>query len=229
MGSSLGRLGACVLCIALSAAHTAMLASKDTSRRVNLAGTWTLQRDLSEPPKPPQRGRGAPGGDPGGPGAPRGPGGGPPGGGPPGGMGGGPGGPGGPGGGMAPPKPPTDEEIARMREVVLPAVDPASTLTIGQTDTEVALAFGDASAETFITDGKTHKRTSHLGEVEHKARWKNDRLIVETKLKEGLKTTRTFWIDDTSATRALVMMIEVKGGKLLTTVEARYVYHVART
>jgi hypothetical protein len=48
-------------------------------------------------------------------------------------------------------------------------------------------------------------------------------------LKEGLKTTRTFWIDDTSATRALVMIIEVKGGKLLAMVEARYVYHLAQT
>jgi hypothetical protein len=234
MGSSLGRLGAGLLFIAVSVTHAATLAVNDTPRRGDLGGTWILQRDLGEPPKPPQRGRNAPAdpGGPGGQGGRGGPGGGPPGGGPPGGMGGmggGPGGPGGPGGGMAPPKPPTEEEIARMREVVLPAFDPASTLTIRQTGTDVTLAFGDASPETFTTDGKKHKSASSLGEVEHKARWKDDRLIVETKLKEGLKTTRTFWIEDTSATRALVMTIEVKGGKLLATVEARYVYHVAKT
>lgn len=228
MGHSLRRLGTGLLVVVLGAGHAAMATLHDTRRRVELGGTWILQRDLSQPPKPPERGRRAPGGDPS-PGFGGRSGGGPPGGGPPGGMGGGPGGPGGGGGGMVPPKPPTEEEIARMRAVVLQVVDPAATITIGQTDTEVTMTLGDASGETFTIDGKKRTQTSTLGPVECKARWKDDRLIIETKTTDGLKTTRTFWIDATAPARALVMTIKVEGGKLLAAAEARYVYHATQT
>ena len=228
MGHSLGRLGMGVLAVVLGAGHAVTATTNDTRHRVVLGGTSILQRDLSEPPKPPQRGRVTSGGDPspgfGGGGR----GGGPPGGGPPGGMGGGPGGPGGGGGGISPPKPPTEEEIARMRAVVMQAVDPAAKIVIGQTDTDVTIMLGNANGETFTTDGKKRTHESTLGPIEQKARWKGDRLVIETKTTDGLKTTRTFWIDPASPTRALVITIKVEGGKLLAAAEARYVYHAAQ-
>ena len=83
---------------------------------------------------------------------------------------------------------------------------------------------GDRPGYTFITDGKKRKEQSEVGEMEVKARWKNDRLVVETRLEGGIKTTRTLWLDESSATRALVVQIKVEGGKLPDSVQARWVY-----
>jgi hypothetical protein len=218
-------VGAALLTVILSLGPAAAAASREPARMANLAGSWTLQPDRSEPPKAPQRTAGPPSGGPGGAGGGP-PGGGPPGGGPPGGMGGGRGGP----GGMDPPtRPPTQEELTRMRAAVLEAVDPAPALRIAQTSDDVTIGVGDAQGVTFITDGKKRKQPSSLGAMQTKARWKDDRLIVETSLEGGLKTTRTLWIDATSATRALVIQIKVEGGKLPNAVQARYVYHAAKT
>ena len=116
-----------------------------------------------------------------------------------------------------------------MRTAVLEAVDPASGIKIAQSGAEVRVGVGDAQGYTFITDGKKRKESSSVGEMEVKARWKDDRLVVETRLEGGLKTTRTLWLDASSGTRALVVVIKVEGGKLPNAVQARYVYHAAKT
>jgi hypothetical protein len=86
-----------------------------------------------------------------------------------------------------------------------------------------------AQGYSFITDGKKRKERSSVGEMEIKARWKDERLVVETRLEGGLKTTRTLWLDASSGTRALIVMIKVEGGTLPNAVQARYVYHAAST
>lgn len=164
------------------AAGAAKVTALTPVRTIDLTGSWTLQRDLSEPPEAPPRRAGPPDGGPGGGG---GFGSGPPGGGPAGGPRGGMGGGRGPGGMGGPARPPTVEEGARMRTAVLEAVEEPSS----------------------------------VGEMEVKARWKDDRHVVETRLKGGLRTTRTLWLDASSGTPALVVLIKVEGGQLPNAVQ----------
>jgi hypothetical protein len=225
-------VGVSVASLALAlAAGAATVAALEPVQPIDLTGSWTLQRDLSEPPRAPARRAGPPDGGPGGGGFGGGPpggapGGGPPGGGPPGGMGGGRGGPGGMSG---PSRPPTAAEVARMRTAVLEAADPAPAIRIAQRGNEVMVGAADTQGYTFVTDGKKRKEPSAVGELEVKARWKGDRLVVETRLEGGIKTTRTLWLDASSGTPALVVLIKVEGGGLPNTVQARYVYRAAKT
>jgi hypothetical protein len=133
-----------------------------------------------------------------------------------------------PGGAPTAPKPRhTDEEMARMRERVRQIVDPGPTLTIAQSRDAIVFTHGETLGQTFIPDGRKRTVTTSQGDIEARARWDNAQLVVEGKLRDGLKTMRTWSIDTTAAGRTLVMTIKVEGGKLPSAVEGRYVYRLA--
>jgi hypothetical protein len=191
----------------------AAVRAADSSAGVDLTGAWSLDRAASEAPASRgglNAGRGVIGG--------RAPGGMSSGGRVgPGGMGTGPGM--GSGGRLS------EAELERMRETVRQVADAPPTLTIAHTEPEITVTIGAAEAQKLLTDGRSRPYASALGT---KARWKGTRLVLETKLRDGLKSTRTLWLDPTApASRTLVMLVRVEGGKLPRAVEGRYVYRLS--
>jgi hypothetical protein len=174
----------------------------DSKRSVDLSGSWVLQLDLSSPATSPVLRGGI--------GARRGIGG---------------AGMTAPGGAPTSSTPRhTDEEMARMRERVRQIVDPGPTLTIAHGRDAIVFTHGETVGQTFIPDGEKRTVKTTLGDIESKARWAGDKLVVEGKLRDGLKTTRTWQLDTTAQRRTLVMTVRVDGGKLPAPVEGRYVY-----
>jgi hypothetical protein len=119
-------------------------------------------------------------------------------------------------------------ELERMRETVRQVADAPPLLTIAHAEPEITVTMGDAEGQKLLTDGRSRPYASALGEVETKARWKGARLVLETRLRDGLKSTRTLWLDSTATSpRTLVMVVRVEGGKLPRAVEGRYVYRLS--
>jgi hypothetical protein len=120
-----------------------------------------------------------------------------------------------------------DVELERVREIVRQAVDAAPTLKITQRANEVVFTNGDAPAQTFVVDGQKRMIAAPFGELEARARWDKDKLIVEGKLHNGVKITRVCWLESSGPSRQLVITVKADGSKLPAPVEGRYVYVAA--
>jgi len=152
--------------------------------RSSLAGIWTRNTELSDPPPS----RGEQGGEQHDRGNGARMGGGGHGGG--GGYGRGGAGRGGGGGGRAAADP---DETARMREALHSIVQPGDHLTITQTDAMVVLTDQDGRTTRLSPDGKKIKdENTH---IERKSRWDGGKLISEITGAGPGKITQTFSVD----------------------------------
>ncbi len=218
-----------VLALAGAALLAAGSVRAQQPRLADLAGTWVLERDLSQfPERPGGRGpgmRGGPGGE-GGPGMEPG---GRPGGGPPmgggfggrgrggfGGRGRGEGGPGGPGGEGGPPP--------GMR-VLFESARPAERLVITSDDSTLSVAGGEGPLETWHPDGRAEKDVVEDVDVETRARWKDGRLDVERKVGNAGSVRRVYSRDAKSG--YLIVEMKVAGGRMPGSREFRLVYSPA--
>jgi hypothetical protein len=189
MGSLLMTTG---LAVALVAAVSA--AEKKRDQRPDLSGSWSVVADQTDDASKAAQVFTGPGGGEG-----RDPGLGPMGGGMgrrPGGWGGGRGGGRGPGGfgrgggggfGGGSFTPPSPEERAAMHEAVRAALEAPAAIKIIASDAEISIERPDGDTRRFSTDGK---KSEALG-VARSARWKNGKLVVETKARR-VKITETW-------------------------------------
>jgi hypothetical protein len=159
----------------------------------DLAGRWTLNRDLSDDAREKMRegmSKRGPGGG-GGPGGPGGGMGGPPGRGGPGGMGGPPGG----GAGDDP------------REAMRAILEPAEELQIAQSEAEIAVDEKFGRMRRLHPDGKKYKTDNGASEI--KSTWKDGRLVVETKGSRGTVVETWERVPDGSR---LIVNVRLEGG-----------------
>jgi hypothetical protein len=194
------------LAVASGAADRAAAESKPKDKPPDLSGNWAQVADKTDDASkalevfsPPHGARGDDGTDSAGGGRGGGMGGRPGGwgggGGGRGGWGGGgrPGGWGGPGGGRgwAGPHgdfaPPTPEERAAMHAALREALEAPASLKIAQTDAGITLRRPDGLERHLATDGKK----AEVLRVTRTARWKGDKLVIETKVRRA-KITETF-------------------------------------
>jgi hypothetical protein len=156
--------------------------------RPQLAGRWTFNEAESQSPEAAQREAAAQGrGRVGGIGIGRG------------GMGGGRGS-----------LPESAEKLEAVRRVTESLRTAGSALNIMQNESSVAIAYADATTQAFPTDGSQARVVwEGVGEVDAKARWRENSLVVERKLEDGITVVETY-------TRApesprLIVGTEVKG------------------
>jgi hypothetical protein len=170
--------------------------------RKALAGTWTLDRDLSDAASGP----GGPGGLPGERGRPdrprRGPGG----------MGGR--GPRMPGGGMPGGRPrPSEEEMARRRALLRELMQPPDRLTIVVEPTEVTITDERGRSWRLVTDGRKEKHQLDNGTVTVRTRWEGDALVRSIDAGDGFELTETYVVAPGDAPR-LQVTVKIGRGRL---------------
>ena len=168
----------------------------------DLAGRWTLNKDLSDDAREKMR-EGMSKRGPGGGGGMGGPGGGM--GGPPGGGMGGPGGaPGGRGGMGGPPGGGAGDD---PREAMRAILEPAEELQIVQSDADIAVDEKFGRLRRLHPDGRKYKTDNGASEV--KSYWKDGRLVVETKRSRGSSVESWERVPDGSR---LIVNVRLEGG-----------------
>jgi hypothetical protein len=116
------------------------------------------------------------------------------------------------------------EETRKTLQELLKA---AEAFTITQTDSTVAFESEGGSPLVLHPDGrKADQMVRGIGKVELKARWKDDRLIVERKLESGLKLEQSY--ERSQDGKRLLLKVELSGGSLPDFIELRRIYEVAR-
>lgn len=164
-----------------------------------LVGVWVLDKDLSDRADQGMgRGDGARGGMPPGGGGR----GGGMGGGMPGGMGGGM--PGGFGGRRDP------DEARRSNRITNDLVSAAERLTIVQDGQAILVTSGDGRAIRWTADNQEQERLTGDGVIKSRARWNGASFIVEERIQDGPRVTRTFITSGDRAT--LVLVLRIDGG-----------------
>ena len=92
---------------------------------------------------------------------------------------------------------PTEEQKKRMQQVRA-LMEPPEQLTISDEGAAVSITDDKGRVRRYATDGKKEKQKTDTGEVETKARWKDESLEVVTDLGNGLSVTETYtnWVQD---------------------------------
>jgi hypothetical protein len=177
----------CILGLPLAAAETP-----------DLSGTWEMDKDLSEDPMEVmqrQSGHGLQGDGWGGR---------------PGGVGGTPGGMGGPPGGLGDRgqrrEVPREEMQQRMRELRASL----ERLEMTQTDGSLSIVFADGREQTFTTDNKKNRLETRRGKAEIKARWRDGRLVVRTRVDRRL-TIETYYLAEGGSLLTIVVETSSEG------------------
>ena len=102
---------------------------------------------------------------------------------------------------------PSEEQKKRMQEMRA-VMQPPEQLTISDEGTSVSITDDKGRVRRYATDGKKEKQKTDTGEIETRARWKEEGLEVETDLGKGLKVTETYtnWVQD----KQLVVTVSIE-------------------
>lgn len=172
-----------------------------------IVGVWTIDKDLSDQPG---GGRGSDadgsmGGRSGG------------------GMGGRGGGgmrPGGMGGGGGRPR--DRDEVRRSARLMQDLVKPPDGLTIVRDGAAVLFTTDDGRTIRQVVDGKEQERLSGDGVIKSKSRWDGSQLVIEEKIQDGPKVTRTY--TPSADGRQLMMVTRIEGGGMPGAMVVHHVY-----
>ncbi len=69
----------------------------------------------------------------------------------------------------------------------------SQTLTILHVEPELTIRTADDRERLIYTDGRKQARTSGVGPVETRAKWKKGKLVVRDRMETGMTITRTFF------------------------------------
>jgi hypothetical protein len=87
----------------------------------------------------------------------------------------------------------SDEARARMRQTLHLALDPPHSLSISETDSTVTLARDSIDALTLPSNGrKLKQKVDEGGDIETKAHWQGNALVVERAVSGGGKVTEDY-------------------------------------
>ncbi|MDO8834777.1 MAG: hypothetical protein Q7V01_04240 [Vicinamibacterales bacterium] len=178
-----------VACVAVTAGLTARPQDPQAvPGPASIVGAWTIDKDQSDQPG---GGRGSdddrPMGGRGGGGAMR-----------PGGMGGGSG------------RPADRDKVRRSARLMQDLVKPPDRLTIVRDGGAVLLTTDDGRTVRQVVDGKEQERLSGDGVIKSKSRWNGAQLVIEEKIQDGPKVTRTY--TPSADGRQLMTVTRIEGG-----------------
>lgn len=174
------------------------VAAQETASRPNLAGAWTLNKDLSDDASK-MRDQAGRGGERGG------------GMGRTGGFGGGAGGMG-RSGGMRVGDRPDPEKMKQNQDVMRELVDPSPRLTIIQTERDVTFIDADGHSQKLATNGEKEKHQLGSGTVETNTKWDGARLVKQISVADGMtKITETYSLN--LEKRQLEVAVKVEGAR----------------
>jgi len=102
---------------------------------------------------------------------------------------------------------PSEQQKKRMQEMRA-LMQPPEQLTISDEGTVVSITDDKGRVRRYTTDGRKEKQKTDTGEIETKARWKDDGLEVETDLRNGVRVTETYanWVQD----KQLVVTVSIE-------------------
>jgi hypothetical protein len=172
--------------------------------RIEVAGAWVLNRELTTIPQPGEIGRGQGGRREGGGGGFGGPGGGGRGG-----FGGGLGRPGGIGGGMGRP---SDDDMRKMEVVRRRLTEVPERLIIVHEAESVSITDGNGRRMNYKTNGKKQDQLTGDGEFTTRTHFEGTRLVVEEDF-GGRKITTTYTPTMESETLRLEVTVKPEGGR----------------
>lgn len=175
------------------------------SGTAGIVGVWTIDKDLSDQPG---GGRGSDsdktmGGRSGG------------------GMGGRGGGgmrPGGMGGG----RPGDRDEMRRSARLMQDLVKPPDGLTIVRDGAAVLFTTDDGRSVRQVVDGQEQERLTGDGVIKSKSRWNGAQLVIEEKIQDGPKVTRTY--TPSADGRQLMTVTRIEGGGMPGATVVHHVY-----
>jgi hypothetical protein len=170
-----------------------------------IVGVWTIDKDLSDQPG---GGRGSDGdGTMGGR------------------SGGGMGGRGGGGmrpGGMSGGRPGDRDAMRRSARLMQDLVKPPDGLTIVRDGAAVLFTTDDGRSIRQVVDGKEQERLSGDGVIKSKSRWNGAQLVIEEKIQDGPKVTRTY--TPSADGRQLMTVTRIEGGGMSGAVVVHHVF-----
>lgn len=101
----------------------------------------------------------------------------------------------------------------------------SDTLSISQTDSILTLISRFGSQQFRPDGGRRETYLRDMGEVEIKARWKEGRLVIERKLRDGFKLTQTY--ERPRDGQRMQLEVKLSGARLPSPVEFRLLYDAA--
>jgi hypothetical protein len=120
------------------------------------------------------------------------------------------------------------DELARVREAIREAMEPASRLTIVRKEDSLIVTGGDGRSRTIRTDGKKTKEETAYGlKVETSARWEPPFLIVERRFDGGVRVTEQYSVLNEPRQLVIYSTIETDGRKGDQALKTRRVFDAA--
>lgn len=177
--------------------------SSTPAQQVDFTGSWVLNEKESDNPRGQFQGAGGrqPGMNPGSGGRP---------------SGGRPSG-GGRGGVM------NEEDMERMRAMMRNVLQASGALRIVQDDSTITVVDLEGRLRVHHPDGrKKSYPVQGVGNVESRAKWDDGKLVVELRLDDGIRVSRTYELDEES--RQLHVRMRMEGGQLQRAMDFRRVY-----
>jgi hypothetical protein len=117
----------------------------------------------------------------------------------------------------------SQEEMEQMRAMMQSVIRASEALRIVQDDSTVMVANAEGTLRIHHPDGrKKSYPVEGVGNVESKAKWDDDKLVVELRMDGGIRVTRTYELDEED--RQLHVRVRMEGGQLQRAMDFRRVY-----
>ena len=136
--------------------------------------------------------------------------------------------PGGPPPGDSPEQPnsPSGKQVGNISAKIEERTRAAEVLEIFQTESEITVnETGDdrlVNTQTFYTDGRTTYQETEYGKLETNAKWRGNKLVVQTRSNHGGRMTRTYELG--SDGRELYVTLKMQNEKMPQAISIRSVY-----
>jgi hypothetical protein len=118
---------------------------------------------------------------------------------------------------------PSEEEMERMRVIMQSVVQAPQALRIVQDDSTFMVVDPEGTLRVYHLDGRTQSYPLQgVGNVDSKAKWDHDKVVVELRMEGNIKVTKTYELDREH--NQLRERVRMEGSQLPRTIDFRRVY-----
>ena len=114
------------------------------------------------------------------------------------------------------------DEMRRSGRIMQDLVKAPEGLTIVRDGPAVIVTTSDGRSVKLMTDGKEQERLSGDGMIKSKTRWNGEQLVVEEKIQDGPKVTRTYMVS--ADNRQLILITRIEGGGMAASPVVHHVF-----
>lgn len=117
----------------------------------------------------------------------------------------------------------SDADREQMRQMMASVMVASETLRVAQDDSTFMVDDDEGTLRVHHLDGrKKFFPLGGVGNVESKAKWDDEKVVVEMRLEGGVRVTKTYELD--SERRRLSVRVRMEGGQLRQSMDFRRVY-----